>query len=284
MSDLQLLHFDQDTDAGVIHYPETGQSLRWVRIDGIVWLHFADLCKGTGHTNARSAIHLVEDEDKRKLDMRDVFAGHPAVRNVTAGATSGNAEAWFVNEDGFTTLGLAGRGDGPRMFRRWVVKVVIPQFRNQQREVTRSDLARMVLEAEAERERAELERDRAHRELEAARPKAEYVNTFVAGADDATTIRVLANQLKVGEKELRDLLIEKKVIYRKPEGTRWSKSRNRLVAEYSWHAYSTHKLWFTEVDQPEAPRFRNGQLRTTLYVTPIGKVRIADLLRKAGAA
>ncbi|MFC9973630.1 phage antirepressor KilAC domain-containing protein [Spirillospora sp. NPDC127200] len=284
MTELQMFEFDPGEDAGIIHYPETGQSLRWVRIDGVVWLHFGDLCKGTGHTNSRSAIHLVEDEDKCKLNMRDVFAGHTAVNNLTAGPTSGNAEAWFVNEDGFTTLGLAGRGDGPRMFRRWIVKVVLPQFREQQRELSRSDLARMVLASEAERERALKERDEARRELDTARPKAEYVNTFVAGAADASTLRVLSNQLKVGERELRDFLVEQKVIYRKAEGSRWSRSRKRLVAEYSWHAYAAFKTWFTEIDQPEAPRWRNGQLRTTLYVTPVGKVRIAELIEKRSAA
>jgi prophage antirepressor-like protein len=157
MSELQLFRFDENADAGTIHYPETGQSLRWVRVDGAVWMHFADLCKGTGHGNPRTAIHLIEDEDKRKLNMREVFAGQPAVQNWTAGPTSGNAEAWFVNEDGFATLGLAGRGDGPRMFRRWVVKVVIPQFRRG--EVARKPasgialLEEMVAELRAQHER-----------------------------------------------------------------------------------------------------------------------------------
>jgi prophage antirepressor-like protein len=159
MTGLQIFKFDETVNAGTIHYPETGQSLRWARVEGVVWMHFADLCKGTGHGNPRTAINLVEDEDKSKLDMRDVFAGHPAVQNWTAGPTSGNAEAWFVNEDGFATLGLAGRGDGPRMFRRWVVKVVIPQFRQQTSEVAKRPatgialLEEMVAELRAQHER-----------------------------------------------------------------------------------------------------------------------------------
>lgn len=172
------LQFADDADAGVIHYPQTGQTLRWARVDGVVWLHFGDLCKGTGHGNPRTAIHLIEDEDKRKLNMRDVFAGHPAVQNWTAGPTSGNADAWFVNEDGFTTLGLAGRGDGPRMFRRWVVKIVLPQFRSQV-QPSRKDLALMVVAAEEERERAELERDHARLALEAAAPKVEVFDRWL---------------------------------------------------------------------------------------------------------
>ena len=122
------------------------------------------------------------------------------------------------------------------------------------------------------------------RELATARPKADYVDSFVNGEADATTIRVLANQLKIGEKELRNLLIEQKAVYRKLEGRRWSRSQDRMVPEYSWHAYGTHRAWFTERDQPEAPRYHNGQMRTTLYVTPVGKVKIADLVRNRGAA
>jgi hypothetical protein len=42
--------------------------------------------------------------------------------------------------------------------------------------------------------------------------------------------------------------------------------------------------WFRECDQPNAPRHHNGQLRTTLYVTPAGKVGIARMLGRLDAA
>ncbi|GAA2107808.1 phage antirepressor N-terminal domain-containing protein [Streptomyces synnematoformans] len=122
------------------------------------------------------------------------------------------------------------------------------------------------------------------KELEAARPKAEYVDSFVHGDTDASTIRVLANQLRVRETELRQLLVDRKAIYRRLHGRRWSRSQNRMVPEYSWHAYATHRTWFVERDQPEAPRHHNDQMRTTLYVTPIGKVKIAELVRNREAA
>lgn len=113
-------------------------------------------------------------------------------------------------------------------------------------------------------------------------PKANYVDSFVSATGDATTIRVLANQVSMGEQALRDLLVGKKVIYRKLEGTRYSRSQGKRVPEYSWHAHAKYADWFVERDQPEAPRFHNGQIRTTLYVTPVGKVRIADLVRRIG--
>lgn len=120
-------------------------------------------------------------------------------------------------------------------------------------------------------------------ELTSARPKVLLVDTFIEGDGDPTTIRVLANQLKIGERELREFLVGRKIIYRKQD-RRYSRSQGRITPEHSWHAYAQYKEWFTERDQPDAPRAWNGQLRTTLYVTPIGKSRIAELLRKRNAA
>lgn len=142
-----------------------------------------------------------------------------------------------------------------------------------ERELTRLELIELARDAEVGRLEAE-------RQLAIAAPKAEYVDAFVNGESDATILRVVANQLQVGEQALRSFLAERKAIYQKLEGRRWSRSKGRMVAEYSWHAYASHKTWFVERDQPEAPRYHNGQMRTTLYVTPIGKVKIADLLRK----
>lgn len=142
---------------------------------------------------------------------------------------------------------------------------------------SRRELALMVVEAE---DRA----DAAEAQVKALQPKADYVDGFVGATTDATLLRVLANQLGIKESVLRDLLVQQKVIYRKLEGTRYSRSRGRQVPEYSWHAYADYSSWFVERDQPEAPRLHNGQMRTTLYVTPVGKVKVAELVAKAGAA
>lgn len=136
MTELNLFgsgDIDPNANAGIIHCPKTGQPLRWVRLDEVVWLHFGDLCNGAGHSNPSAALNLVEDEDKKKIDMWSVFVGRATLSFLRAGPASGNAETWFVTGDGFVTLDLAARGDGPRMFRHWVAKVVIPQFRSLQR-------------------------------------------------------------------------------------------------------------------------------------------------------
>lgn len=142
---------------------------------------------------------------------------------------------------------------------------------------SRRELALMVVEAE---DRA----DAAEAQVKALQPKADYVDGFVGATTDATLLRVLANQLGIKEQSLRDLLVQHKVIYRKLEGSRWSRSKGRQMPEYSWHAYADYSSWFVERDQPEAPRLHNGQMRTTLYVTPVGKVKVAELVAKAGAA
>ncbi|MBC6458815.1 Bro-N domain-containing protein [Actinomadura sp. HBU206391] len=137
MSELNLFDgggIDPDANAGIFHHPETGQPLRWLLLDEVVWLYFGDLCHGAGHSNPSAAINLVDDEDKKKVNMWSVFAGRATLSFLRAGTTGGNAETWFVTEEGFVTLDLAARGDGPRMFRRWVVKVVIPQFRRARRD------------------------------------------------------------------------------------------------------------------------------------------------------
>lgn len=113
--------------------------------------------------------------------------------------------------------------------------------------------------------------------LEAAAPKVEYVDQFLRD-DDACTIRVFAKQIGIKESALREYLIGRRIIFKQAAGQRFSKSKQRWVDEYSYQPYATHTQWFRIGDQPNAPRLNNGQLRTTLYVTPAGKVGIARLL------
>lgn len=145
------------------------------------------------------------------------------------------------------------------------------------RELTRLELIDMARESE-------LARIEAEKQLAIAAPKAEYVDVYVKGDEDASLLRVVANQLQVGEKSLREFLVNQKVIYRRVIGTRWSHSKGRMVTEYEYQPHAKFKAWFKVGDQPEAPRAHNGQMRTTLYVTPVGKVKIAELVRARGVA
>ena len=271
MSELSLFSAMGDTpgaDSGVIHYPQTGQSLRWVKIDGVAWLHFADLCKGTGHSNPRSAINLVEEEDKRKIDMREVSAGHPAVNFLTA-ANKGNAEAWFVNEDGFATLGLAGRGDGPKVFRRWVVKVVIPRFRQMTTEPSRKELALMVVRSEEERERAIAERNVARLALEAAAPK---VEVFDAWFDPHNAVETTDFAKRLGLRSAQELnkRMQQCGIVRKDTNPRTRQSRNLPTADWG-HCFKVIPT-----------RIPTGQFVDVAWILPEGQLEIVEELRNHG--
>lgn len=146
------------------------------------------------------------------------------------------------------------------------------------RKLSNRELAQMVIEEADRAERAQTLADRRGQQLAIAAPKVEYVNNFVTPDDDASLIRVFAAQLGVGERSLRDWLRARKVLYRRVVGRRWSRSRQQVVDEHEWLAYSDHQTWFKPVDQPTAPRLHNGQMATTLYVTPVGKVGIRRLL------
>lgn len=108
-------------------------------------------------------------------------------------------------------------------------------------------------------------------------PKAEYVDNFVS-PDDCILFRTIASQLDMPETALRELLIEKKWIYKQFIGRRFSKKAGKLVDEYEWRAYAERRNYFRLFSQHNAPRHHNNQLRQTLYVTPPGAQAIRKLV------
>lgn len=136
-------------------------------------------------------------------------------------------------------------------------------------ELSRSDLARMVLEAEAEK--AELEA-----KITADAPKVEYVDTFVAD-NDLMLIRDVAKNLGLTESGLRAELVARGWIY-KQHSTRWSEREQKKVPQTRYSAYSHKARYFRHVPNHEAPRFRDETMHT-LKVTPQGAAAIARLIR-----
>lgn len=119
----------------------------------------------------------------------------------------------------------------------------------------------------------------AKRELESARTKVEYVDQFVTADEGACLLRVFANQAKVGEQALREYLLDRGVLYNTPY-QRWSKKKQDHVTENWYHAYAQYKTWFTERDQPKAPRTPDGRMTTTLDITPVGKTGVRRMLQR----
>lgn len=261
--------------------------IRTVLVDDVPMVHHGDVCTVLEHTNPSMAIRLVEDGDRQKLDMRTVSAGGTA---LNAPAT-GNAEAWFITEAGFYDLVLASKAPGAKAFRRWITHDVIPAIRKSG--AYRGAVVPQIPDMntpEGQLQVAELLAAGARKQIEQAaeikqlKPKADYVDAYVDGAGDATILRIVAKQLQVGEKWLRTLLVDKKIVARRIVGTRWSNSKQRNETQYEWYARRGFETWFVQRDQPEAPRLHNGQMQTTLYVTPVGKAHIAALVTREGEA
>ena len=258
-------------DSGVMHYPQTGQALRWVKLDGVLWMHFGDVCKGAGHKNPSAAIHLVEDEDKKKIDMRTLSAGQTALTGLRA-AITGNAEAWFVNEDGFATVGLAGRGDGPRMFRHWVVKVVLKAFKRAH-EMAIPKTYPEALELAAKQAR-EIEAKNAviaaqYEQIEADKPK---VETFDAWFDPDSAVETTDFAKRLGLRSAQELnkLMQQCGIVRKDTNPRTGKSRNLPTANWG-HCFKVVPT-----------RILTGGFVDVAWILPEGQLEIVEELRNNG--
>jgi hypothetical protein len=116
--------------------------------------------------------------------------------------------------------------------------------------------------------------------LDLAQSKADYVDAFVDGRQDVTSFRVYCNQIEVPERKFRQHLIDEGLIYRKPICREYKKATGVWETVHEYHPRSDHKKWFHLKDQPEVRRHHNGQVRTTLYVTPLGKVKILEWLKR----
>lgn len=117
-------------------------------------------------------------------------------------------------------------------------------------------------------------------ELDTARPKAEYVDVFVDGRQDVTSFRVYCTQIEMPEQKFRAHLVACGVIYRKQVSRRFDRVKQIWEPVYEYHPRAEYKKWFHLKDQPEAPRHHNGQMRTTLYVSPLGKVKLLEWLKR----
>lgn len=196
---------------GLIPFSYGDRQVRTVQVDGEPLVHHADVCAVLEHTNPSVAIRLVEDEDRRKVDMRDIDAGQTAL-NFPA---TGNAEAWFITEAGFYDLVFASKAPGAKAFKRWISHVVLPSLRKNGRfEV---DVPRSLPEA-LRAYAAEVEaHEQTRAELTVVKPQAEAWNTLAdTGADysvrEAAYILNRDPSISTGQKRLFALLREWRLI------------------------------------------------------------------------
>jgi anti-repressor protein len=169
-----------------------------------------------------------------------------------------------------------------KAFQRWVTHEVIPTIRKTgtygvQQLTGKELMAAALVEAQATLADRDAQLALKDLQIEALAPKAEYVDTFVAG-EDLRILRNVAKSVDMQEKELRDLLIKHHWIYRE-EQTRWSSSQGKKVTEYRYSPCADKRSYFRPVPNHEAPRFR-GEVMHTLKVTSAGALAISRAVKR----
>lgn len=256
---------------GLMPFDFEGQTIRTLGTPDEPLFVASDVATVLGYSATAAMTRRLDDEDKGVRDLH---------------TPGGVQQMSVITEAGLYAAILGSQIPQAKDFKRWVTRVVLPQIRktgsySQPAAVpavmpTHSEAlrgwAREIDAREAAEERV--------RELE---PKAEYVDQFVS-TDDMTKVRDAANKVGMSDHQLRELLVEKRWIYKQLIGRRWSKSHGKLVDEFEWRPYANHSAHFRLMGQHNAPRHHNNQLRQTLYITPEGLTAVQQLIASVAVA
>jgi len=126
-------------EPAVHRFPQTGQAVRTVTVNGEPWFVAADVCRILGIGRTHDAVRGL-DGDERGTD--------------TVRTPGGEQQVSIISEAGLWSLMLRSRRPEARAFRRWVTHEVIPAIRRTgtytAADISKRDLARMII-AEADR-------------------------------------------------------------------------------------------------------------------------------------
>lgn len=156
----------------------------------------ADICRALGYNNGRDAI-------ARHCDEGDV-AKHDTP------TTSGVQTMTYVNESGLYALIFGSKLSTAKQFKKWVTSEVLPTIRKTGsyniQQMSRKELAMMIVKAEEEKEALMLENKRKDDQLEEQKPKVVFADAIV-GSQSSCLIGELAkiltqNGYEIGQNRL----------------------------------------------------------------------------------
>ena len=156
----------------------------------------ADICRALGYNNGRDAI-------ARHCDEGDV-AKHDTP------TTSGVQTMTYVNESGLYALIFGSKLSTAKQFKKWVTSEVLPTIRKTGsyniQQMSRKELAMMIVKAEEEKEALMLENKRKDDQLEEQKPKVVFADAIV-GSQSSCLIAELAkiltqNGYEIGQNRL----------------------------------------------------------------------------------
>lgn len=245
-------------------FPETGQPVRTVTIDGEPWWVAADVCAVLSLSNPSMATSRLQEADLSTTEVR----------------SSGQARRMtIVSESGLYDLILDSRKPEARSFRRWITAEVIPTIRRTgsyavapavPRELSNRDLARMVLE---EADRA----DAAEQRVAELEPKAQAHDTLMVAQHGAVLVRQAAKILGWRETDLRAFLLDEHLIFQ----------RHRPCGDREYDFYAEHRSRFSTAEKV-VQHTAGPCAHYTLHITPRGlafiQMRISRRQQRVRAA
>ena len=156
----------------------------------------ADICRALGYTNGPKAI-------KDHCDEGDITKRYTPT-------TSGEQLMTYINESGMYALIFGSKLPSAKQFKKWVTSEVLPAIRKTGsyniQQMSRKELAMMIIKAEEEKEALMLENKRKNEQLEEQKPKVVFADAIV-GSQSSCLIGELAkiltqNGYEIGQNRL----------------------------------------------------------------------------------
>ena len=156
----------------------------------------ADICRALGYTNGPKAV-------KDHCDEGDITKRYTPT-------TSGDQLMTFINESGMYALIFGSKLSTAKQFKKWVTSEVLPTIRKTGsyniQQMSRKELAMMIVKAEEEKEALMLENKRKEDQLEEQKPKVVFADAIV-GSQSSCLIGELAkiltqNGYEIGQNRL----------------------------------------------------------------------------------
>lgn len=225
--------------------------IRTLVIDGQPWFVGVDVCKALGILNPRDALGRLDADGVGNADVIDSMG-----RTQTAKV---------ISEAGLYELIFQSRTVFATDFRKWVTSEVLPSIRKTGQygaspvaELTRSDLARMILDAEAE-----LAQSRVEVEVQTQRAALAEENVAAFENDKGIVVRAFIQKHFPDEREstLWSFFYGRGYVVNDPRG-RWSDTQQKRIPGANHHMpLQPGREWFHAPEQLDSNKKPRRQLR-----------------------
>lgn len=234
-------------------FPETGQPVRTVEIDGQPWFVAADATAILGYSNGRMAINNLPDRMKGSVTIAD--------------GTPGNPNRTIISESGVYRLVMRSNLPAAERFQDWLAEEVVPSIRRTGGYTVAPAAPALpdistpqgVLALTQQFVRVAEQLVEADAKLKELEPKALAHDTLMAAQAGDVLVRQAAKTLGWTEKTLRGFLLDERLIYR----------RQATCGATQYDFYAAHAECFNAVERVVEHTW-GSCAHYTLHLTPRG--------------